>query len=117
MKRFIITHAFVVNYVIVELPHLHDVGITMVEHSFSKLVSNHLSLPEEDPIKIMRHCNLSKKKLFVLNSLFNGRNEEEKELDLAMKRHFEMLLDFMHERAHWSSFMRMCHNKKNTMTV
>jgi hypothetical protein len=99
----------------------------MVEHSFSKLVSNHLSLPEEDPIKIMRHCNLvsahswlynlafngfmqimlwfgfhifaptihkdhwycyvldkSKKKLFVLNSLFNGRNEEEKELDLAM---------------------------------
>ncbi|WJX33549.1 hypothetical protein P8452_21745 [Trifolium repens] len=57
MKRFIITHAFA-DYVIVELPHFRDVRITMAEHSFSKLVSNHLSLPEEDPIKIMRHCNL-----------------------------------------------------------
>ncbi|WJX62151.1 Ulp1 peptidase [Trifolium repens] len=115
MKRFIITNAFA-DHVIAELPHFHDVGITMTEHSFGKLVSNHLSLPAQDPIKIMKHCNLifaptihnehwfcyvldkRKKKLFVLNSLFNGRNEEEKKLDLAMKEHFEMLLDFMHEK-------------------
>jgi hypothetical protein len=44
--------------VIAELPHFHDVGITMTEHSFGKLVSNHLSLPAQDPIKIMKHCNL-----------------------------------------------------------
>ncbi|XP_045790931.1 uncharacterized protein LOC123885675 [Trifolium pratense] len=63
----------------------------------------------------MRHCNLIfaptiqdqhwfcyvldkiKKKLFVLNSLYSERNEEEKQLDLFMKRNFENLLHFMDE--------------------
>ncbi|WJX12567.1 Ulp1 peptidase [Trifolium repens] len=40
-----------------ELPHFRGVGITMTESSSSKLLSNHVSL-HEDPIKIMRHCNL-----------------------------------------------------------
>jgi hypothetical protein len=57
--------------VIAELPHLRDVGITMTEHSFGKLVSNHLSLPAQDPIKIMKHCNLVSVHSRLYNLAFN----------------------------------------------
>ncbi|GAU23097.1 hypothetical protein TSUD_183980 [Trifolium subterraneum] len=115
MKHFIITHAFA-DHVIQELPHLHHKPShpCISKRSFTKIVSTHLGL-DDDPFEIMRHCNLifaptiheehwfcyvldkRNNKLFVLNSWSTERNEENKLLDLSMKRHFEMFLNFMND--------------------
>ncbi|CAJ2657064.1 unnamed protein product [Trifolium pratense] len=95
MKRFIIMHAFS-DDVIANLPKLHHnlSHPCMTRHSFTNLVSNHLRI-SDDPIEIMRLCNL----IFAptIQDQHCERNEEEKQLDLFMKRNFENLLHFMDE--------------------